>query len=267
MRLDLALILGMIIGGGMLTKTNADFALILLPFSLLLFTFKEKYVYKRLGKWLLYVLVASVIAGVMYSVLRLSPFYHIISDKNYTFIYSPKEWIHNPLAYFSGNFKGLFGWLMTYITVPFFILVIASFFVGKKYIHEKLLLLSWFIVPFIALALFGKVIYPRFMLFMTMPLLVLAAYALYYLMEFSQKIWLKGLVMIVFVLMFIVNDFFILSDFSHANVPESDKNQFLFSWPSGIGVQETVKFLREQSKKSKNLRRYGRDIWAYAICT
>src|SRR5579885_52895 len=34
-RLDLAMILGMIVGGGMLTKSNADFALILLPFSLL----------------------------------------------------------------------------------------------------------------------------------------------------------------------------------------------------------------------------------------
>src|SRR5438105_4766390 len=60
-RLDLALILGMIVGGGMLTKSNADFAIILLPFSLLLFQYKDKKSRVKLFKWIIFALVASVI--------------------------------------------------------------------------------------------------------------------------------------------------------------------------------------------------------------
>src|SRR3989338_5338177 len=47
-RLDIALILGMVIGGGVLTKTNAFFSIYLLPFSLLLFDWRGKEIKKRL---------------------------------------------------------------------------------------------------------------------------------------------------------------------------------------------------------------------------
>src|SRR3989304_2301996 len=50
-RMDIALILGMGIGGGALTKTNAFFSIYLLPFSLLLFDWSKKTARSRLLRW------------------------------------------------------------------------------------------------------------------------------------------------------------------------------------------------------------------------
>lgn len=250
-RLDFALILGMIIGLGMLTKTNANFAFILLPFLLLLFNFKDKKWKEKLGKLVLFSVVAFVIANAMYLILRLSPYFHIIEAKNYVFIYPLSEWLTHPFTYFIGNFRALSDWTVQYSTIPFFILIIASFFVGREYFREKVLLLMWFAVPFIAFAFFGRVIYPRHVLFTTMPLLILAGYALYYLFVFTKKSWLRVLVPIVFILPMAISDYLIVTDFANAPVPKSDKGQFLAAWPSGIGVRETVAFLKEQSKNQK----------------
>ncbi len=251
LRLDIALLLGMIMGVGLLTKSNTNFALILLPFSLVLFDFKQKHWRRLLGKWFLLALVAAGVALAMSLVLRLSPFYHIIGEKNLVFIYSFSDWIARPFAFFVGNFTGLGGWLLNYMTIPVVLLVLSSFLVSKKYFKEKLLLLAWFIVPFMALAFFGKVIYPRFILFMTMPLLVLAAYAFVYMMTVSRKAWFRLFIVIVFLTLPLFKDYFIITDFAHAPIPKSDLTQLVRGWPAGGGVNETVAFLKEKAKTEK----------------
>lgn len=250
-RLDLAMILGMVIGGGMLTKTSANFGFILLPFSLLLFPFKKNFDKAKLYKWTIFALTAVIIANAMYAVLHLSPFYHIIGEKNLTFLYSFSEWSKQPFAFFPGNMKGLGSWLVGYMTVPFLVLAAASFFVSKKFLREKLLLLAWFIIPFTGLAFFGKVIYPRFILFMTMPLLLLGAYALISLQNYSKRMSLKVLLFFVFTSMFFITDFFLLTDFAKASIPQSDRDQLIGSWPSGGGVKETVQYLEQKAQQEK----------------
>ncbi|HSW97854.1 MAG TPA: glycosyltransferase family 39 protein [Candidatus Saccharimonadales bacterium] len=248
-RLDLGMILGIVMGLGMLTKTDADFGFILLPFSLLLFPFKKHFDRKRLFQFVVFALVAVVISNAMYQVLRLSPFFYIIGQKNLTFIYSFHDWIRSPFAFFPGNFKGLGGWFLDYMTVPFIVLAASAFFIEKKFWREKGLLLVWFIVPFIALAFFGKVIYPRFILFMTMPIIILGAYALFTLQQFTKQLGLKILLFVVFTSMFLVNDFFLLTNFANAYIPQADKGQLISDWPSGVGVNQTVDFLGSQPGK------------------
>lgn len=251
-RLDLALIFGMIVGGGLLTKTNASFAFILLPFSLLLFPLKKKKFDKaRLGKYILFVFAAVFIAIAMYSILRLSPFYHIIGEKNLTFIYSYSEWIQNPFAYVFGNLKGMIGWLAQYVTIPFLILATASFFVTRQFTREKLFLLAWFIVPFISLAFFGRVVYPRFILFMTVPLIVLGGFSLYYLSQYLKTNWLKVVVAFVFIAMWLVTDFFVITDMKKAAIASGDRDQFITGWAAGDGVDRTVMFLDEKAQNEK----------------
>lgn len=271
-RLDTALILGMVIGGGMLTKTSANFAFILLPFSLLLFDFGQNNWKKALGKWILLALLSVGLAQVIYGALRLSPFYHIISEKNLVFVYPFSEWIRSPFGYFTGNIKGLSVWLYSYMTAPFLILAASAFLIGK-YLREKLLLLVWCIAPFTALALFGKVIYPRFILFMTMPLMVLGAYALYSMLRLNRKRFIGILIPIVFLGSLVVNSYFIIADYSKANLPPADQEQFITGWPAGVGVEETVEFLREKSKNQKiyvgtqgtfGLMPYALEIYFYA---
>ncbi|HSW77146.1 MAG TPA: glycosyltransferase family 39 protein, partial [Candidatus Saccharimonadales bacterium] len=251
LKLGNALILGIIMGFGMLTKTNVNFALYLLPFSLLIFDFKSKKWKANFRKWIIYAVISAIIANLIYASLRISPYFYIIAQKDTTFVYPFREWIHHPFTFFPGNIKGLGTWVMQYMTLPVLILVGSSFIAEKKYLREKLLLLVWFVAPFTALALFGKVIYPRYTLFMSMPLLVLGSYSLYCMYIRSKKKYLKVLVVLVFLLSYVLNDFLILTDFNKSSIPQSDKNQLIASWPSGVGVKETVEFLKEKSKTGK----------------
>ncbi|MBU3979450.1 glycosyltransferase family 39 protein [Patescibacteria group bacterium] len=251
LRLDLALILGMIVGAGMLTKTIANFSLILLPFSLLIFNFKEKYRNKKLIQWVIYILVSAGIANLIYAILRLSPFFYIINQKNYVFIYSPTEWLQHPFTYFFNNLAAFLNWLNGYTAAPFLILFLAAFLISTKYLKEKILLLIWFLIPLVSTALFGKLLYPRFMLFMTIPLIPLAAYSLYFLIEKVRASGLKILIFFVFIFMFLIKDFYIIKDFKNAPIPQSDKGQFITGWPSGVGVAESVKILQEEAKDKK----------------
>src|SRR3989344_6887815 len=70
-RLDVALLLGMVIGGGVLTKTNAFFNIYLLPLSLILFDWRGKGIRQRLIRWLGFVIAAVVLSYAFYSILRL----------------------------------------------------------------------------------------------------------------------------------------------------------------------------------------------------
>jgi 4-amino-4-deoxy-L-arabinose transferase-like glycosyltransferase len=249
-RLDLALILGMIVGLGMLTKTNADFALILLPFSFLLFNFRDKNRKRKILQWIIYAIVVVGIANLMYNILRLSPFFYIIGQKNYLFIYSPSEWLRHPFAYFFNNVSVFLNWLNGYATTPFLILILTAFLI-PKFMKEKILLLFWFLVPLISTALFGRLLYPRFLLFMAIPLIPLAAYSLHFLIKKVKLLWLKVLIFLCFILIILLKDYYIISDFKKAPIPQADRGQFITGWPSGVGVAESVRFFEVEAKNQK----------------
>jgi hypothetical protein len=147
--------------------------------------------------------------------------------------------------------RALLGWFATYTTLPGILLIMATFFINKNFWRERGLIVLWFIAPIMALALFGRVIYPRFLLPMAVPLLVLAGDSFYSLLTMARNVGLRMLVVVAFLTLFIVNDFHIVTDFSKATVADSDRGQFLAAWPSGVGVNQTIAYLQDQSKKGK----------------
>lgn len=249
LRLDVALILGMVLGGAILTKTSGFFNIYLLPATLILFNFKDKKWKSNLAKWVSLAFLAVVLSQGYYSILRLSPFFHMIAQKDTTFVYPFKEWIGHPLRFFVGNLKGQLDWLTTYLTLPVLFLIAGSLVTFWKKTKEKLLLFVWFLAPFIALALFAKVIYARFILFMTMPLLVLAAWLL---KETANRIGGKVLLFTFYFLIFtfpLYADYKIIFDPAYAPIPASDLNQYINDWPAGGGVKEMVQYLQEEAQK------------------
>lgn len=248
-RLDVALILGMFLGASVLTKSSGFLFIYMLPLSLLLFNYKSKK--SELYRWGILAVVSAGFAYLYYSILRLSPFYHIIDDKNAIFVYPFKEWITHPLTYFVSNWSGMFNWLLTYMTFPVLLLVVSSFVLNKKGLKEKLILFSWFFFPFLALALFGKTLYPRFILFMTMPLLVLASYSLVEIFKRLKMPYLKYAIFILLTIIMLKSDFFILKNFAKAPIAYSDLQQYILDWPAGVGVKEAVNFLNKESQKGK----------------
>lgn len=251
-KLYLAVLAAGIFGAAMLTKSSAFFFLYLLPFSLLLFDFKSKTRNRDLLKWLGFAILAFVGALACYAILRFSPNYHYITDKNYMFIDPPSVWIKHPFARIPGNTRILLKALVEYATLPLLFLSASSFVVKRRYFKEKLLLLIWFAAPMSALILFGNplFLFPRYILFMTMPLLVLAAFSL---VEFYEIIkgrskYLAVAAVILLLLPMLHKDFYILTDFSRAPIAKVDKEQLVTSFTAGLGVQQTVDFLNEKSK-------------------
>ncbi|RJQ25318.1 hypothetical protein C4577_05955 [Candidatus Parcubacteria bacterium] len=250
-RLDIALILGLILGGGFLTKSSAFFFAYLLPFSLVLFDLEKPKRVERLLKWGSLALLSASLGYFYYSVLRLSPLRYMINEKNSIFIYPFSEWIQHPLRFFHGNLAGLYDWLIAYLGIPIALLIVFSLIISKKFFREKILLLLWFSIPFVALALFGKTLYPRFILFMTMPLLVLAAYSLFVLTEKFKSKKFKALIIILFVALSLRSDYFIITDIARSPVHRADLTQYVNGWPAGGGMKEIVEYLDEKSKKGK----------------
>jgi 4-amino-4-deoxy-L-arabinose transferase-like glycosyltransferase len=251
LKMDIALILGMVAGGGVLTKTNAFFSIYLLPVSLILFDWNKKELKTRLIKWVFLAVIAVVITYAFYSILRLSPFFHIINEKNAIFVYPFGEWIAHPFEFFIGNCWAFWDWTTKYLTWPLFIIVFLSFFINKAFLKEKLVLFLWFILPLIALGLFGKTLYPRFIFFMMLSLLPLIAFFLVNIYSrFKNKYFFAILSLLIFLFAFIT-DYLILTDFSKAYIPVADVKQYQASWEAGTGIRKSVDFFAKEAENKK----------------
>ena len=310
-RLDVALIFGMVLGGGVLTKTSGFLNIYLLPATLLLFDRSKKDAKARLLRLLGLMLVAVSLSQLIYSVLRLSPWFHLIHQKDGTFIFTLEEFRDQPFRFFIGNMRGMIDWIVRYMTPPILVMAIGSlYWTGDKLrkstlilfwspllyaafalyvkhfypyvknrtvikytkhiypafdwltillsvggavfalIHrewKKIVLGIWFVVPFLGLAIFGKVLYPRFVLFMVMPLLVLAAWGIDRVLAQVRSRFMQAIVLIVLLAMPLYADVKILFSIVTAPIPRSDADQYINDWPSGWGIREVVDFIRRES--------------------
>jgi len=259
-KLNLAYSLGFLMGAGALTKSSNFFSMYCLPFTLLLFNFSKLNFWKRLLKWASLVIFAVIITQIIYSILRLSPLYSMIGIKNATFVFPFSEWISHPFTFFSGNLNALTDWLFGYLTLPYSILLAVSIVVIYKKTREKLLLIIYFAVPFFALAVFGELIYARFIFFMSLYLLPLASWGLVFLIDLLKtKLKLKKnseiLFTIIMTLVFVSFPAFIciqlLVDPVNAQIPNTDRTQYISSWAAGWGVNESVQFIENKAKSGK----------------
>lgn len=253
LRLDVAMILGFVLGGSVLTKSSGFLSIYMLPFLVILMEFGKKGLKRRILKFSVFSLVGIFIAYAMYSIQRLSPFFHIIEEKNSVFIYPVSEWMKfefmDKIGNFIQNSNGLFNWFLIYFTIPYILLVIYSFIVKKEFFKEKMLLVIWFVVPLMGLAVFGKTLYPRYLLFMVLPLLSLVAYSIYYFYTKFQNVFLRALLTVFIVTVPLYQIYFIIFDFSRAPIPKLDLEQFINGWPAGGGVEESKNFFTAESTR------------------
>lgn len=253
LRLDIAYTLGFIIGGAALTKSNGFFSAYLLPFTLFLFNFKNGNWKANLIKWVVFAGFAFAISQGLYSILRLSPFFHIISEKNGVFIYTFQEWINHPFNFFISNILVMIRQWLTYFNVFLIAGTIGLF--NRKFIRENLVLISYFLVPFIIFALFAKILYPRYLYPMTLSLIPLVALGIYDLSEVvRQKFKIKFSLVLVLILISIYpiysSAMFAINPVS-APIDQTDRDQYISTWPAGWGVKEAINFFEEQSQDKK----------------
>jgi hypothetical protein len=206
---------------------------------------------RRLFRWIGLACIAAVISQLLYSVLRLSPLFGMIDQKNALFVYPFKEWLTHPFNFLYGNIHGLFDWAIHYLTWPIFAAAMLSGFSLWKQPREKLLLLGWWFAPFFALALDGRVLYPRFILFMILPLIILAALFVRWVWDhFKGSVWRWVLIVILFFGSFYM-DYYIIANPIYAPIPAADAGQYINDWPAGWGIPEVNAFLLTQADKGK----------------
>lgn len=251
LRLDTALLLGMVMGAGMLNKSSGFLTLYFLPVTLLLMDWQTKGRWARVLRWVLLALVAAVLSQVFYSVLRLSPFFHMVGQKDNVFVFSLSEWFNQPFRFLTGNLRGMFDWLRHYMTIPIFIMAFVPWFTRWPKAKERLLLFLWWILPFVALANFAKILYPRFILFMAMPLIVLASFAIVHVWEKIRRPFLRFVFIVILAApcLFITGS--IVVNPKDAPIPPADRGQFIDDWPAGGGVSEVVTYLTAEASHQK----------------
>lgn len=253
LRLDIAMTLGLILGGSVLTKSSGFLSIYMTPVLLLLLNTARKTFKNKLFKFIVLSVVSICFAYAIYSIQRLSPFFHIIEEKNSIFVYPVSEWLKfqpmDKLGNFISNFRGLSDWLLIYFTIPYAVLVIYSLVARKEFLKEKLFLIIWFLIPFFALCVFGKTLYPRYILFMVLPLLPLVAYSIYYLFKKYTNTLIRIVLILVIGFFPARQMYYIIFDFANAPIPRLDLEQFINGWPAGGGVSESTEFFMNEASK------------------
>lgn len=249
LRLDAALLLGITIGFGLLTKSPA-LIFYLFPFLLLPFRHFRQPKLSNLLKLGGLLLLVFFVSQVIFSVLRLFPLFHMIAQKNAEFSLSPREFLHQPFAYFLGNFPTLFVWELGYLTPLVFAMTVFGFVVGLiRKPKETLVLFGSFLALLFYLSFFNKSIFPRFLLTLTPTLLILTAYGTTEILKRIHKPLLIYTFCLILLAQPLYTDFKLLTDPPKAPIPDGDANQYMNRWPAGYGVNELRHYFTSESKK------------------
>ena len=99
--------------------------------------------------------------------------------------------------------------------------------------------------PVLAFAALSTLWFPRYLVFVTVPALLLAARGLVRLLEHMPR-WAEGFLVAGALAPALPFDRDILLDPARAALPDIDRAQFVLGWPSGYGTEDTVAFVREE---------------------
>lgn len=241
LRLDTALLFGMIGGAAVLTKSSAQVFIGLGVFGPILFRLNRK---KLLNYYALYAVVI-LISVVIYNVQRLSPFLHFVSEKNKVFLLTLSELIQSPFLVFFHNIQTLplyVFWEMGFIMG--FAGLIGWLILVKKNRSFFLYFSAWLVFLYIGVSFFTRILFPRYLIFFSTLLLIPTAFLLDYL-----KGWKRIITGILLVLSFFVFDYYIIFDVKGIPFPPVDRGQYLEGWTAGWGIKDIVEYARERSKE------------------
>ncbi|OGK20852.1 hypothetical protein A2866_04975 [Candidatus Roizmanbacteria bacterium RIFCSPHIGHO2_01_FULL_39_8] len=246
-RLDVALLFGLTTGLSLLAKSSVRIFLALSALVPVLFV--ERKIRKNLSQFInFYFLffIVTAVSLVIYNIQRLSPFFHYVAEKNKTFIMTFDEFKQNPFASFFHNIQIIPEYVIN--ESGFILIVFALLGIWRLIKQDRRLviyLLSWTIIPFLALALFSKVIYPRYLIFFGSLLVVFASY---YLAHIKNKL-LSVTSYLLIIFFFSYYNYTLLFDFQKIPFPEIDRGQYIEGATAGWGTKEIIDYARERSKE------------------
>lgn len=249
-RVDLAMFLGYVLGGGILTKTPGLFNALALPATLLTFNWFSKNRQWKLLKTFGLLILALLIMFVLYNLLRLGPGFISLSSRNQDYIFSPLELIERPLDPFIPHFRDLADWFPKLITLPIMIAVfLGIIFAFFKRNTTALAILFWALIPMVVEMFLLRTFTARYILFSIPPLLMLGGWGIDQSLEKLKKklIFIPVVAFILLVLPMQNNLNFLFSP-EKANLPRSERSGYLENWTAGYGFSKIAQYLIEQAQ-------------------
>ncbi len=242
------------IGAAFWTKLPAVLAL---P-ALSLFIFQSNQIrLKELFPRIISLGIAMSVGIVLFAVMRISPAFGQLFARGSDFLYPISD------VLFGGvwrqtlpNIPTYFSYLSAYLSLGVLVLLITG--VSLQHPHRKSVILLTlagfaFIIP---IAIFGKVVYPRYMLpaalFFT-PAAALTLESLLAVIPLRKKSGVPLHLYIVFCLLSVglTSGNFMLRNLANPDATQfvkSDKVQYLTEWSSGHGIKETTELIQEEAQ-------------------
>lgn len=271
LRLDVALMFGLLTGMGLLSKSSMRlffalgfFAVIYILFKDInwsspsklgsifsrlksrIFDLKNQKINSFINFSVLY-LIAFLISLALYNIQRLSPFFHNIAQKNTTFALTLSEFLSDPLRYFSNNIVKIPSLIfseMAYVAGFLGLLGLYLMFKNRKHRTSAVYIAIWLAGSYLILSAFARVVNPRYLL----PLGTMLILSSGYLMTRIAMLNIKLIVLTVYIISISYFNYTLLFDPLKTPFPPVDRGQYLEGWPAGIGIKEIVDFAREKSK-------------------
>jgi 4-amino-4-deoxy-L-arabinose transferase-like glycosyltransferase len=264
-RIDLAMVLGYLLGAGIITKTPGMFNFLALPITLISFSWLGKDSSKRLIRLLLLWMLAIFIGMVIYNMLRLGPGFTSLSSRNEDYIFSPLRIFEYPLDPFIPHIRDLADWFPKMFTLP---ILLASFGgILLAFFKRNLLALTifaWAMFPLIIEMFLLKTFTTRYVLTSIAPLLFLAGYFLNWLVEFAVG-WLKRqrevkgikdfasvavvpLIALIILPLPLHFNYLLLTKPEDAPLPRESRRGYFEDWTAGVGLKEIAEFLIDKTK-------------------
>jgi len=255
-RLDVAMILGFILGGGLLTKSPAIF-FYLWQLPLLIFLPKIQKgltLLKTLLKYIPGYLAALVISQGMYNILRLGPNFHLVGSRNADYLYSFAEVLQHPTSPLFYNLQNSTSWLWMLLTPVIFLAVLASIFTKHKKTAPTFIFIS--LISLIAQALIAKVYTPRYILFATLPLIIPATLSVKSLLGWWPQRsggLLRGGILACLIAFPLYQSITYITTPTTAKIPERMRNGYFEEWTAGWGQKQVANHLISQVTPARKI--------------
>lgn len=251
LRLDIAMFLGYLLGGAVLTKTPGMIHFLLLPLSFLAFRF-DKSKKQTLIKLVLFWTVAIGIGFFMYNMLRLGPQFQMLSSRNQDYIFSPVELIGRPLDPFLPHFNDISDWFPKLLTWS----VLAAISVGIWFTRKNklgLVVLIWALIPLLINMAFLRTFTARYLLSSIPLFLIIGGFGVSKIitqLKFSKNF---SIFLMLFLLLpqAMYFNFFLLTSPQDAPMPKAERKGYLEDWTAGYGFKEIALILQEEKKRGR----------------
>ena len=254
LRLDTAMIAGILIGLAWLTKSPAIFLFALMPITILLFSFSKEKKNLQMAKLAGYWAIIGIFSFTIYNILRLGAEFHMIAIRNRDYVFTITDVLQHPFNPLIGNLKSVINWFWIWLTPVISVLGVTGMFLSiKKSWRSGLFLLLCFMLPLIAQSLIAKVYTARYVLFLVPFWLIFSAFTIEKIfITLKNKILTTAILVGIFIFP-VYQITLLMFNPQKAWIPANEREGYLQLWTAGYGINESAEYIKSIALSNKVL--------------